>query len=183
MAYFISQSYLKSNSPLSGNVDIKELYPFAKIAEDTHIQEAIGTQLYDRLKDSLDASPPDTTDDETTLLTKIREAVLWYTCFEALPFLAIKLRNIGVVKQTDSNLESATREDVSYLRNLCKTKAEFYMKVLQRYLCENSELFDEYRCNGWNCSEILPSTNVSNSCDLSFDNDDDIDINWVRKWL
>lgn len=182
-AYFINQKYLKDNSPLAANVDIKEIYPFARSVEEVYIQEAIGTQLYNRLVDSLNASPPDTTADETTLLRKIRDCVLWYTCFESLPFLAIKLRNIGVVKQTDANLESASREDVSYLRNLCKGKAEFYMKCLQKYLCENSELFAEYRCNGWNCSDILPTTNVSSSCDLAFDDEDNIDLKWARKWL
>lgn len=183
-AYFISQKYLKDNSPLAANVDIKELYPFARTAEEIYIQEAIGTSLFNRLVESLNASPQNTTADEITLLLKIRDCTLWYTCFEALPFLAIKLRNIGVVKQTDANLESGSRDDVSYLRNLCKTKAEHYMRILQRYLCENSNLFAEYRCSGWNCSEILPTTRVSTGCDLAFDrDDDDIDTEFARKWL
>jgi len=48
-AFFISETYLKDNSPLSRNIDMVELYPFAKTAEEIYIQEAIGTALYDDL--------------------------------------------------------------------------------------------------------------------------------------
>jgi hypothetical protein len=181
-AFFISERYLKDNSPLSGNVDISEVYPFAKSAEEMYIQDAIGTQLYDRLIESLTASPKNTTDNETILLRKIRSALVWFTCYDALPFLAIKVRNIGVVKQSGDNLESATREDVSYLRKACKDKADFHMKMLQGYLCENSSLFSEYRCSGWNCSQLFPNTNTSNSSDLAIDRND-IDTDFARKWL
>lgn len=183
-AFFISDIYLKDNSPLSGNVDIKEIYPFAKTAEEIYIQNAIGTRLFDRLVVSLTATPKTTTANETILLKKIRAALVWFTCYDALPFLSIKIRNIGVVKQTGDNLESAGREDVSYLRKSCKDKADFYLILLQKYLCENSGLFTEYRCSGWNCSELIPNTNVSNSCDLAIDrSDSDIDTAFARKWL
>jgi hypothetical protein len=48
-AFFISETYLKDNTPLSRNIDMVELYPFAKTAEEVYIQEAIGTNLYDDL--------------------------------------------------------------------------------------------------------------------------------------
>lgn len=186
-AFFISETYLKNNSPLSGNIDIAEIYPFAKTAEDIYIQQAIGTCLYDRLIESLTNSPPDTTANETILLKKIRKALVWYTAFDALPFLAIKIRNIGVVKQTGENLESSAREDVSYLRNLLKDKADEYMKLVQLYLCENSDLFPEYCCSNWTCDKLLPNPNTSSSSDIAFDRNikksGEIDINFVRKWI
>lgn len=182
-AFFISETYLKENSPLASHTDAAELYPFMKAAEDTYIQEAIGTRLFDRLVASLNASPRNTTDNEKNLLFKIREALKWYICYDALPFLHIKIRNIGVVKQTGDNLESADRADVSYLRKACKDKGDFYMRIMQKWLCENSNLFPEYNCSNWNCSELIPNRPVGNSCDLAFDRDTDIDTDYVRKWL
>jgi hypothetical protein len=181
-AFFISEIYLKENTPLSGNVDMGEVYPHARSAEETYIQEAIGSKLYERLVDSLTASPKNTTADETTLLKKLRDALMWYTCYDALPFLDIKIRNIGIVKQKSDNLENASRDDVSYLRNVCKNKGDFYLRIVQKYLCENSRKFEQYCCGSWNCSEIMPNTNVSNSCDLAFDNDSE-DTDFARKWL
>lgn len=169
-AFFISPTYLKETTPISGNNDISEIYAYAKAAEDVYIQEAIGTPLFNRLIESLIASPKNTTADEITLLKKIRPALAWYTCYDALPFLAIKIRNIGVVNQGGENLQNGARDDVSYLRKLCKDKADFYMRLVQNYLCENSQKFDEYRCSGWGCNEgVGPNTVVSKSCALALD--------------
>lgn len=178
-AFFISQKYLTDNGPLSGNIDIKEIYPFAKSAEDIYIQEAIGTKLFNRLIESIENN--DTTANETILLKKIRSALVHYTCYDALPFLAIKIRNIGVVKQTGENLESATSQDIGNLRKACKDKADFYLNLLQMYLCENSNLFPDYCCGSWNCSQLMPNTSKLNSCDLAFDKE--IDTDYARKWL
>jgi len=184
-AYFISPSYLKEHSPLSGNIDIAEVYPFARTAEEIYIQEVIGTKLFDRLVESLNASPKNTTANETILLRKIRSALVWYTCYDALPFLDIKLRNIGIVRQGGQNLQNVSREDITFIRGECKKKGDFYINMVQRYLCENSELFDEYCCQTWNCSEIMPNTNMISGSDLAIDrnDDNDIDTDFVRKWL
>lgn len=183
-AFFITENYLKDNSPLSGNVDIDEIYPYAKVVEQIYIQEAIGTTLYDdlitkiNLDNDLSGYP-----NELVLCRKIRDAVLWYTCFEALPFLAIKLRNIGVVKQTGEGHESATREDVSYLRELCKEKGDFFLKRVQAYLCEFEDLFDAYDTG--TDDELDPNVKApSTGLDIAFDNDiSDRYADFYRKWL
>lgn len=185
-AHFISETYLKNNSPLSGNIEIGEVYPFARTAEEIYIQETIGTKLFNRLVESLNASPKDTTDNEVTLLKKIRSALVWYTCYDALPFLDIKVRNIGIVRQTGDNITSVTREDISYLRKECKNKGDFYLNMVQKYLCENGSLFEQYRGGTWNCSELFPNMSGSNSSDVAIDRNDnqnDINTDFVRKWL
>lgn len=182
-AFFISETYLKENSPLSAHTEASELYPFMKGAEDTYIQEAIGTRLFDRLIESLNASPKNTTADEKRLLFKIRDALKWYICYDALPFLHIKIRNIGVVKQTGDDMEAADRADISYLLNKCKDKAEFYLRIMQCWLCENSHLFPEYRCGNWKCSELQPNKTIGPNCDLAFDKNECLDEDFAKKWL
>lgn len=182
-AFFITEQYLKDNSPLSGNVDVKELYPFARTAEDIHIQEAIGECLYEHLISTLTDSPPSYNSDEVVLMKKIREALVWFTCYDAIPFIGTKLRNVGIVQQTGENLTSATDAKEAYLRKEIKNKADFYLKRIQDYLCENYSKHPQYKCN---CSThaIPPNTNVSTSCDLAFDNElQDINTRFVRKWL
>lgn len=183
-AHFISETFLKANSPLSGNVEIGEVYPFASTAEETYVEEVIGSKLFDRLVESLNASPKNTTADEITLLKKIRKALVWYTCFDALPFLDIKVRNIGVVRQAGENITNVGREDISYLRDQCMNKAKTYMIKVQKYLCENGTLFEQYRGGTWGCSELFPNPRTSNASDVAFDrNDNDINTDFVRKWL
>lgn len=181
---FIDETYLKDNSPLSGNVDIQELYPFVKTAEDIYIQEAIGTTLYNDLKtkinanDTLSAYP-----NELTLVKKIRDAVLWYTCYDALPFIAIKIRNIGVVNQSGDSLSNADRANTSYLRQELKDKGDFYLKRVQDYLCEYESLFPAYDIG--TKDELNPNFNApSPNCDIAFDkNNDSIDTNFYRKYI
>ena len=169
-AFFISETYLKENSPLNLNVDMSEIYPFAKSAEDVYIQDAIGTCLYDDLKDKIiasKASPPTTMSDEDILLCKkIRSALVWLTVWDALPFIWIKIRNIGPVKQNGDNLETIGKDDLSYLRNICKQKADFYVDQLKCFLCENQADYPEYYCTNWDCSKLMPNENKSSRLGL-----------------
>jgi hypothetical protein len=183
-AFFISETYLKDNSPLSGNVDISEIYPFAKSAEEMYIQEAIGTPLFDRLVTAVNAQSY--TAAETALLKKIRSCMVWYTVYDAIPFIDTKIRNIGLVQQGGENLQNVSDQKMRDLRKICKDKGDFYLKMLQKYLCENHSTFQEYCCAEWNCSELTPNPHVSNSSDLAIDrnaSDYGYDTEFARKWL
>ncbi len=182
-AFFISEQYLKDNSPLSGNAEMAEIYPFAKTAEETYVQIAIGTNLFERLIESLTASPQDTTPDEKVLIKKIRSCLVWYTCYDAIPFLSDKIRNIGIVKQGGNNLENSDEASINRLLKKCKDKGDFYLQILQAYLCENSSLFPEYNCNG--CAEISPNTSVSNTSALAIEKnyEDEIQTKFARKYF
>jgi len=168
-AFFISERYLKNNTPFGDNVDIKDIYPHAKTAEDIYIQEALGTALYERLIDSLTASPQNTTANETILLKIIRSAMVWWTCYDALPFVWIKIRNIGLVKQSGENLETVSVQEMEKQRSILKEKATFYMNRLKDYLCENSNLFSEYDEGCWNCGDLSADNTRRNSTDMFFD--------------
>jgi hypothetical protein len=168
-AFFIDETYLKDNSPLSGNVDIAEIYPYAKVCEEIYIQEAIGTSLFNDLAakiildEDLSGYP-----NELILVKKIREAVLWYTVYKALPFISIKVRNIGLVKQTGENLTSADSQDVKDLRHECKINGDFFLKRVQDYLCDFGDLFSAYTCGV--DDELPPNTDSPTpSCDIAFD--------------
>lgn len=181
-AFFITERYLKNNSPLGDNIDVKEIYPYAKTCEDIYIQELIGTCLYDRLVESLNASPSDYNSDEETLMKMIRTALVWLICFEATPFIWMKLRPIGLVKQAGENMESVSMAEMNMIRKEQKNKADFYLKRIQDYLCCNGSLFPEYKCTCSRCS-ITPGS-VKPSCDLAFERDYDEEYkNFYKKWL
>lgn len=165
---FIDETYLKENASLSGNVDIAELYPYTIIAQDILIQEAIGTSLYLDLQSKISADEDlSGYPNEKILVKKIRSVILWYTIYKALPFLSIKLRNIGVVKQTGENLTSAENQEVKDLRHECKINGDFYLKRVQEYLCEFGNLFPEYEAEV--DDEMTPNNqSPTPSCDIAF---------------
>lgn len=184
-AFFIDETYLKNYSPLSGNVEIKELYPFVLVTEDIYIQEAIGTSLYNDLITKITADNDlSGYPNELILVGKIRDVVMWYTCYDAIPFLATKLRNIGVVNQTGDNLTTSSDAKENKLRKECKDKGDFYLKRLQAYLCDYESLFPAY--DQGTKDDLDPNTSAPTSTsEIAFDRNthDDIDTRFYRKWL
>lgn len=186
-AFFISESYLKSNTPIGDNVDAKELQPFIKTAQDTYIHEALGTCLYNRLTDSKLASPSNTTPNEQILIVMLKPCLAFYSAYDALPFIWSKIRNVGIQKQKgNDNSETASISEMNYLQKQLKNKADFYLKRVQDYLCCNSSLYPEYRCSCSTCAGLSPNSNVGPSCALAFDknsNEDEGYKKYYRKWL
>ena len=185
-ALFLSSTYLNNNSPLNANVDMSEIYPFAKTAEDVYIQGTIGTKLYVYLKDvvvAAHASPPTTiSTNNRTLLEYLRDSLMWFTIYDALPFIHTKIRNIGVVKQNGDNLETADRSDVTYLRTESLNKANFYLNQVKRYLCEYDSLYSEYKTDSWN---LNPNELTRDNSGISFDRSTkgNVDYEFLRKWF
>jgi hypothetical protein len=52
-ALFITRNDLVKNSILNGNVDTDKFIQFIKIAQQMHIQNYLGTKLYDKISDDI----------------------------------------------------------------------------------------------------------------------------------
>lgn len=176
IAQFINEEFLKDYTPLTQNVDVKEYLPFVDIAMDIYIQDKIGSKLYTRLQAGIIAG--DLNNDETNLLILIRQSLAFYVLYEAIPFLANKLRNIGIVETADTKQHNADRADRKELRQELLNKAEYYIQRVNDYLCKNGKLFPEYVSP--DCP-ISPNHSSSYTCDLDL-SDIHVDKNWIRKY-
>lgn len=184
-ALFLSLKYLQDNTPINVNVDSVELYKFAKTSEDIYIQEVIGTKLYDYLKgvvvDSKASPPVSISTNDQTLLEHLRDALVWYTLYDALPFIATKIRNIGVVQQGGDNLSNASESKEAALRKEITNKATAYMNKVKRYLCEYDSLYSEFKCDSWN---LNPNLITKSNCGIAFEKSNkDINYELVKKWF
>ena len=140
--FFFSELYMKANTAVSSNVDYSDIRPFIEVAQDQLIRSRIGKTLYERLKQSI--INLDYNSHELDLLVFIRPAVCYYTVYLALPFLQTKIRNKGIVKGTDNNIQTVSRQDMLDLRQEFLQMSNYYMKNLNDWLCLNSGLFPEY---------------------------------------
>ncbi len=147
-AYFIREDYLKKQTAITQNVDPMEVFPFVRTAQEDYIQDAIGYKLYNRLITGLIASTPGTNDaltaDEIDLLILLRQALAWYAAYDAMPGIAFKLTNKGILEFSGDNSNNATDSSFKMLRSHYRTKAEMCMQRVQDYLCLNGQLFPEY---------------------------------------
>jgi len=46
---FVSEDTIKKSTTINGNVDVELLLPYIKVAQDIHIHQLLGTDLYDKI--------------------------------------------------------------------------------------------------------------------------------------
>jgi len=140
---FISTDYLKSNTVIQDNVDENILVPYIYSSQDTHIQLALGSTLYDRLKDGIVNN--NLNSDELNLLrTYIQPCLAQWAFYEVFPFLNFKMTNKAVSKQSSEFSAPSELDEIKYLRNSIRDLAEFFTRRLNQYLCDYSQLFPQY---------------------------------------
>lgn len=144
----ITEERLKGYTGIDENVDPKELYPFALQAQDIHLQQSLGTKLYDRIKTDVAAfvngGTPIAADYKTLLDDYIQPTIVHYTYYLALPHIKYRTTNKGVLSGTSETAAGISLDELQYLRNTIKQTAQFYDERLRDYLREWNELFTEY---------------------------------------
>lgn len=140
---FISTDYIKINTPIQENVDSDILLPFILSAQDTHIHQALGTTFYTRLKNGVINN--DLNSDELELMRSyIQPCLAQFAFYEVLPHLNYKPTNKAISQSSSEYSQPSALEEIKYLRQSVRDLAEFYLKRLNKYLCDYSSLFPEY---------------------------------------
>jgi len=159
---FISEEYLKNNTIIDENVDMKLLLPTIWMAQTRHIQEAIGTVLYNDLVGKI--APTDTLagDDLTLVDQYIAPALLYWTLYHADTTLLYKYRNKSIATKGSDNATAVDFKTHIYLSDKHKDEAEWYTQRLIEYLCENSTLYPLYDTES-GLDEIRPQSHAQTS--------------------
>jgi len=146
---FISEETIKNSTTINGNVDVEMLLPYIKVAQDIHVQQVLGTDLYDKLQvDIAGTGGASLTGNYKILVdTYIQPLLIHYSLYECLPFLSYKIMNKDIVRKISETSSSASLEDIKYIRNIVLNTAQFYTQRLIDYICNNSANFPEYNTN------------------------------------
>jgi hypothetical protein len=152
---FINETTLKSRTGISDAIDSKQLKPHIKLAQDMHLQTALGSTLYLRLQAGVEAD--NLTANETILLnTYITDCVVWYT-MSLLPMaLGYQFFSKGVLQKTSEESNTPSRGDLELISSSYKSTAEFYKQRMINYLRENYSLYSEYFNTGSGYDVIFP---------------------------
>lgn len=159
--HFISETVLKNNSPISLNVEPSLLNIAITDAQDMRIQNALGTNLYEKIKTLIstgDISTATYTTYKTLLDDYIVPATIYGALNECLNYVRYKVMNKGVMSQNSDNSTPLELEEVKYFQQNILNKAEFKEQRLIDYLIENSTLFPEYTA-ATNYDDISPASN------------------------
>jgi hypothetical protein len=157
-AIFIRRRDLIKNTALSGSIDTDKFIQFIKIAQEIHIQNYLGTDLYDKI--SADIVSSSLSGDYLDLVNDyIQPALIHYAMVEYLPFAAYTIANGGVFKHSSENSSIAGKEEVDSLIAKERDYAEYYTQRLIDYLSFNApSKFPEYYSS--NNEDINPDTNA-----------------------
>ena len=147
---FINRSDLVRNSIIDGNVDTNKFIFFVKIAQTIHIQNFLGTELYEEFEGMITAGTLTVlaNPNHYALMTDyIQPMLIWYAQTDYIPWAAFQIKNGGVFKHTSENSESASKEELDYLIAKAREYAEYYTRRFIDYMNFNQTLFPKYYSN------------------------------------
>jgi hypothetical protein len=154
-ALFISEQFIKDSTPINENVDMKLLQMAIIEAQELHLLESIGTGLYNALSAEI-ISGTFTGSNRELIETYIRPMMKYWVMVEGLPMMLFKLTNKSIVKTSSDNTTTIEYEDMKYLLNQSKAKAEVYTERMIRYLQANYASFPLFYNAGTSIDTIYP---------------------------
>ncbi len=157
-ALLVTRKDIVKFTAMSGNVDTDKFIQYIKIAQDKHIENYLGSDLIDKIKQHI--IDDDLAGDYLTLVNEwVKPCLIHWAMVEMLPFAAYTIANKGVFKHSSENAENASRDEVDYLLEKERNTAQYYTDRLIDYLSFNAgSKYPEYYTN--NNEDVSPDKDL-----------------------
>ena len=158
-ALFITTKDIKRYSVLSGSVDPDKFIYMVEIAQDTEVQNYLGTKLLEKIQDLILAgtiNDPANAAYKTLLETYIKPMTIYWALVCYMPFAAYTVANGGVYKHTSESSVTVDKEEVDYLVEKYRDIAQFYTNNFIDFMVYNQNTYPEYNANTQD--DIYPDT-------------------------
>lgn len=166
MIYFVTENYIKNNTPVTKNVDITDVMPYVKTQSDMRIQPILGTYFYEDILAKYNAQTLSA--DETTLVEYIQPAVAWRSAEDAVFGLSYQLKNKGIQQQFGDYSQQVSQSEIAFIMHHYGQKAKFFENRLQNWLIDNKALFPNFTSEDNKDSDLKPKIY---NCDKGSDYD------------
>lgn len=144
----ISEEYIREFTDINDNLDSKLLNNGVWEAQQIYLQRLLGTSLYDRILNDIDASTL-TGNYQTLVVDFIQPFLLYASYWECLDAIYTRPRNNGLLQPTGGeNSEKADATQYDRKRQMVTNKMEFFGEKLTNYLIQNESYFPELNDNG-----------------------------------
>lgn len=145
-ALFLQTADIVKFTSLNGNVDKDNFIQYVKIAQDIHILNYLGENLFKKI--STDIVNDTLTGDYLTLVnTYIKPMLIHWAMAEYLPWAAYTIANKGVYKHSADGAEVVSKTEVDYLQGKEIETAQAYTRRFIDYMQKYYSLFPEYSSN------------------------------------
>jgi hypothetical protein len=160
MAYalFINRNDIIKNTPLQGAIDADALLPFVRTAQDKYLKNLLGTILFDYLQAQIIANNVDNLSVyyQDLLDDYVKNALMWYSCVEYIPFSSVQFKSNGSIKQQSEQGTAPSKSEIDYLLAKALNNADYYALRLQNYLIAYSNNIPQYLQSIGNQTQIYP---------------------------
>ena len=160
MKMLVTREEIYQRTPINGNLDFDKVMPHILTAQDTHVQEVLGTKLYQKLVTDFNADT--LAEPYTTLLnTWVKPMLIHFVASDFYLFHAYEIANGGIFRHQSENSFTPDMPDIDRLSEEQKKFAVFYRERLIDYLCWNNNLFPEYLET--QDGQLYPSSKIINN--------------------
>lgn len=159
-ALFITTDDLRRKSIIGGAVDADKFVQFIEVAQDIHIQNYLGTKLYNKISTLI---INDTIDDsgnavyKTLLNDYLTPMLIWFAQSDYYMFASYQVSNGGVFRHRSESSETPSMQEIKSLVDSSRDKAEFYVRRFLDYMDNNNNSYPEY--NDINEDGMYPDKN------------------------
>ena len=159
-ALFITTNDLRRKSIIGGAVDADKFIQFIEVAQDIHIQNYLGTKLYDKISTLI---VNDTIDDagnavyKTLLNDYLTPMLIWFAQSDYYMFASYQVSNGGVFRHRSESSETPSMQEIKSVVDSSRDKAEFYVRRFLDYMDNNNNSYPEY--NDVNEDGMYPDKN------------------------
>jgi len=157
-ALFISEQFIKENTPIDGNVDDKYITTSISDAQKMHIRPITGTALYNEISTQI-VNGSVSVLNQTLLNEYLQDALKYWVLYEGLDIFQYKITNKAVVTKKSDDSSPVDTVDIVRLKDSFKDKAEFFSQLATKYLLANVILYPLFTNAGVTLDTIQPNYN------------------------
>lgn len=142
--YLVSPDDVKAASNINYNVDDGDVASAIRTSQNIYLRDIIGDNLLERLQGMVeDGSLSANTAYEELLDNYVTEYLTYKACVEICVPISLKLRNIGISQDYDSNIQSVQLANIAEVANYYETQAIDKANRMIDFLIENRVAFPE----------------------------------------
>ena len=132
-ALFITRHDISVFTAANGSIDSDKLLPFINQAQDIHIQNYLGTDLYNKIQADIVAGT--LTGNYLNLVNDyIKDMLLHWSMVEYLPYAGVNIANGGIYTKNPENSTALTKEQVdSLIEKKQNNSAILYKQIYRLY--------------------------------------------------
>ena len=166
----ISPDDVKSTGNINYNVDDEVIGAAIRTAQNIYLTDVLSSELVEKLQQLVFNSIQGVNDNiedaqnanyKAFLDDYVKEALSYKATAEICVRISLKIRNMGVVQNTDTNVNSVGLDDIKYLRDTFNGYWDSSVNKMYEYLKKNKNAFPEFiGCNNINIKSKFGNTGL-----------------------